>query len=409
MAKLEEQIKTMAAYFAAGCEPEGKLTVGVEVEHFITRVDGSPAAFVEVQTALQELQRQADATIIMDSEYMGFQGGGLTVTIGAACQLKVTLAPERDVQSLLDLYDSFYLQLGLTLASHGLRVWTAGYHPTSRAESLPLIPIEQVEALDRYLKNTGACGTQMLRATAATLLTIDYFSEEDFVRKMRVGCLLTPFFALLSDNAPVYQQAANHAYSMRSRIWQDVDRDRCGIPPHLMEPDFGFARYAQDVLTKPQVTVLRGNRVKAVGRKTAPELYAGRITQREAAHVLSMFFYDVRLRSRIELAAADSMPPKYMAAYAQLVKSIFGSPAALQNILRHYAGIDAVDIAKAKLAVCKDGFNAWVYGKTVSSELAWLLLQARSRTPSPEERALLEPFMALVTARKTIRETETNE
>lgn len=60
------------------------------------------------------------------------------------------------------------------------------------------------------------------------------------------------------------------------------------------------------------------------------------------------------------------------------------------------------------MAVCKDGFNALVYGRPVSSELAWLLMQARSRTPSQEERALLDPFMKLVTARKTIRELESD-
>ena len=34
------------------------------------------------------------------------------------------------------------------------------------------------------------------------------------------------------------------------------------------------------------------------------------------------------------------------------------------------------------------------------------LMQARSRTPSQEERALLEPFMTLLMNRKTIREVE---
>ena len=126
----------------------------------------------------------------------------------------------------------------------------------------------------------------------------------------------------------------------------------------------------------------------------------------ETAQILSNFFYDVRLKSRIELRAADSMPPRYIAAYVQLVKSVFGSPAALQNVLRHYAGATTLDITSAKLAVCKDGYNALVYGRPVSSELAWLLMQARSRTPSQEERALLDPFMQLLTTRKTIRETE---
>ena len=406
MAKLDEQIRTMAGYFAADCEPDGKLTIGLEVEHFLTHSDGRAPELVQVQAALQDMQQQDDAPVIIDSEYMGYSGPACTVALGPACQLRVSLKPQREVQDMMDLYNQFYLQMGLALAAHGLRVWTLGYHPTARAESLPLLPCARDEALDRYFKNTGACGIQMMRATAATILSIDYFDEQDFVRKMRVASLLTPFFALLSDNSPVYQGSRNSIYSMRTRIWQDVDRDRCGVTPHLMDPDFGFARYAENVLTKPQITAWRTGRVKAVGSKTAPDLYAAHLSQREAAQILSMFFYDVRLKSRIELCAADSMPPRYMASYAQLVKSVFGSPAALQNVLRHYAGATTLDITTAKLAVCKDGFNALVYGRPISGELTWLLMQARSRTPSQEERALLDPFMALVTARKTIRETE---
>ena len=128
------------------------------------------------------------------------------------------------------------------------------------------------------------------------------------------------------------------------------------------------------MLTKPQITALRLGRVRAAGGKIAPELYAGHVSRQETAQILSNFFYDVRLKSRIELRAADSMPPRYIAAYVQLVS--------------------------------KDGYNALVYGRPASGELAWLLMQARSRTPSQEERALLDPFMQLLTTRKTIRETE---
>ena len=90
----------------------------------------------------------------------------------------------------------------------------------------------------------------------------------------------------------------------------------------------------------------------------------------------------------------------------QLVKSVFGSPAALQNVLRHYAGATTLDITSAKLAVCKDGYNALVYGRPVSGELAWLLMQARSRTPSQEERALLDPISRLIAQKKSVREEE---
>ena len=328
------------------------------------------------------MQQRTDAPIITDGEYFGYSGPALTATLGPACQLRISLAPLRDVQDIMDLYNRFYLQLGLALAAHGLRAWTAGCHPTCHAEDLPLVPRTRDEAMDAYLREKGACSVQMMRATAATQVSIDYQDETDFVRKMRAASLLTPFFALLSDNAPVYQASRNSSYCIRTRLWQDVDRDRCGVTPHLMDADFGYARYAENVLTKPQITALRLGRVRAAGGKIAPELYAGHVSRQETAQILSNFFYDVR------------------------VKSVFGSPAALQNVLRHYAGATTLDITSAKLAVCKDGYNALVYGRPVSGELAWLLMQARSRTPSQEERALLDPFMQLLATRKTIRETE---
>lgn len=408
MSKLEDQRKLLVDYFQQGCKPEGKLALGLEVEHFITHAGGEPVTFAEVQNVMRQMQQPQDSPLYIDGLYMGYSTALYGVSLEPACQLEVSIAPQAGVMQILDIYNRFYLELSMTLATHGLRAWTVSYHPTRRAEDLPLIPKQRYEAMDRYFKNTGACGIQMMRATTSTQLSIDYFSERDFVQKMRAACLLTPFFALLSDNAPVYQGNRNNAYSVRTRIWQDVDSDRCGVPPRLMDPDFGFAAYADTVLSRPLIVALRGSRTKAVGRKTAQEIYGHHMLQKEIEHVLSMVFYDVRLKTYIEIRGADCMPPKYMGAYAQLIKTIFGSPAALQNVLRHYAGATTGDIANAKVAICKDGYNAWVYGRPVGKELAWLLLQARSRTPSQEERALLEPFARLIAEKKTIREEETD-
>ena len=109
MPKLDEQIKTLAGYFAADCEPDGKLTLQLEVEHFLTRSDGQPPAFADVQAALRDLQQQTDAPIITDGEYFGYSGPALTATLGPACQLCISLAPLRDVQDIMDLYNRFYL------------------------------------------------------------------------------------------------------------------------------------------------------------------------------------------------------------------------------------------------------------------------------------------------------------
>lgn len=113
MAKLDEQIKTMAGYFAADCEADGRLSLVLEVEHFITCSDGRAADFAAVQAAVQDMQQQADAPIIVDGTYMGYSGLAASVTMGSACQLCLTLAPQRDVQDMMDLYNRLYLQMGL--------------------------------------------------------------------------------------------------------------------------------------------------------------------------------------------------------------------------------------------------------------------------------------------------------
>lgn len=152
MPKLDEQIKTLAGYFAADCEPDGKLTLQLEVEHFLTRSDGQPPAFADVQAALRDLQQQTDAPIITDGEYFGYSGPALTATLGPACQLCISLAPLRDVQDIMDLYNRFYLQLGLALAA-GFDVLSFEYrlapeHPFPAA-------IEDAVAMWDYLMYMG--------------------------------------------------------------------------------------------------------------------------------------------------------------------------------------------------------------------------------------------------------------
>lgn len=83
MAKLDEQIKTMAGYLAADCEADGRLSLVLEVEHFITCSDGRAADFAAVQAAVQDMQQQADAPIIVDGTYMGYSGLAASVTMGS--------------------------------------------------------------------------------------------------------------------------------------------------------------------------------------------------------------------------------------------------------------------------------------------------------------------------------------
>lgn len=405
---LAAQKQELVRYFRQGCKPEGKLTLGLEVEHFVVHADGRPVSFEEIQAVMRELQGSGDNPIYIDGLYMGYSNALYGISLEPACQLEISIAPCTEIADMLTIYEAFDTALSLVLAGHSMQAHALGYHPTRRAGNLPLIPKQRYQAMDRYFRQTGGCGSQMMRATASTQLSIDYYSEQDFVRKYRAACLLGPLLALLTDNAPVYQAEPNRNYSVRSMIWQDVDPDRCGVPPMLMEEDFGFERYAAYILRRPLIVARHDGQTIDVGERSAAEVYGPNLTDGDIEQILSMFFFDVRLKNYIEIRVADSMPQRYIAAYAQLIKAVFSSRAAQEGILRRYAGASAADIDAARREICAHGYDALVYGRPVAEELAWLLAQAKSRIPSPDERRLLEPFAALLAAKKTIREEEAN-
>lgn len=273
MANLSKQKEAMVGYFRAGCKPEGQLTVGLEVEHFLTHTDGAPAAFEEVQAAMLALQQSGDVPLVQDGETVRLRSNGYVLTLEPAAQLEISITPQKSVGALMAVYEAFAARLRRALAPLGLRAWNLGYHPTRRAAALPLIPKKRYEVMDRYLQKRGRHGTQMMRGTASTQISVDYFSEQDFVRKFRVACLIAPLLALLTDNAPVYEGERNRTASVRTMVWNDVDPDRCGIPPMLMDEDFGFAAYADHVLQKPLIVARHGPRTEGVGRKSAFEVY----------------------------------------------------------------------------------------------------------------------------------------
>lgn len=405
MTKLQQQTACMVDYFRAGCKPEdAPLTLGLEVEHFLVHKDGAPVTFEQVQAILHAMQRPGDTELQVDGLYMGYANKLFSVTLEPACQLEFSIAPKESIVDMMTIYKAARQQLRVVATPMGIRVYNQGYHPTRKVSELPLIPKMRYRIMDAWFRQTGKHGVHMMRATASTQLSIDYTSEQDFVRKYRVACLLAPLLALLTDNSPVYQGQPNKIFSVRTAIWNDVDPARCGALANLFAPDFGFEAYARAVLQAPLVVLRRNGASQPSGAATAEQLYGPELRRDQIEHILSMFFFDARLKNYLELRVADSMPTLFMEAYAQLIKTVFGSPVLLVGILQRYKGVSLGDIQRAKMNVCAKGYGAQVYGRPVAGELAWLLTMAKSRGVKQEGRERLEPLTKLVSAQVTIKE-----
>lgn len=409
MTQLEQQIQAMTEYFRRGCKGDGPGTVGVEVEHFVTALDGTPATFAQAQALMRDLQQPGDREAIIDGSYMGFAAPKYGLSLEPACQIEISMMPTDHVSEAEAIYRDFSARFEAAAAARGLRVWHVACHPTRRADDLPLIPKDRYREMDRYFQTSGHHGRQMMRATASAQASVDYFSEEDFVRKYRAACILAPLFALLTDNAPVYEAAPNKSPSVRTRIWEDVDPDRCGVVPCLMDADFGFAAYAGHLLGQPLIVAKHGQQTQAVGRRCAAEVYGAALSDADIEHILSMFFYDVRLKHYIEIRSADCLPEPWLSSYAQLILTLFSCPKALAAVTQRFAGVTVQDIEAAKKAICHKGYGAEVYGLSAAEQMDWLMQAAADCAAGPEQAARLRPLAELAAARTTLREREYHE
>lgn len=403
----KENLAGLIRYFEEGCKTDGIQKLGLEVEHFI--VEHSTGKSVSyygpggVACILEKLKEYYPHAYYEDGYLLGLYSRDFSLSLEPAAQLEISINPRQDIFRIRELYQRFLDQMEPVLHAYGYRLETRGYQPVSRAEELRLIPKVRYECMDDYFRHTGNCGMLMMRGTASAQISIDYFSEEDFIRKMRAACVLGPAVKLLTDNTAVFQGSRTRKHLIRTSIWRDVDPARCGIFPGLFEKCFGFRAYAEYLMDLPLI-FLPGNEGadKYVRSRTARDLWKERIMTREdMEHILSMAFLDVRLKQYLELRGADSMPFPYVCCYLALVKGIFGSQEAIGEILED--GLETGQIRTAEDSLMEDGFQGRIYGRPAQEYCRGVVELAKAHL-SPDERNLLLPWEKMIEEKRTLAE-----
>ena len=238
----------------------------------------------------------------------------------------------------------------------------------------------------------------MMRGTASQQVSVDYFSEEDFRKKMQAAYCFGPLLKLLEDNAPCFEGRKVSRRLLRTDIWRRVDPARCGIVPGVFSEMFGFADYASFIGAMPPIFIKKDGEILPTGFRTVAELYEGTAPERdEIEHLLSMAFPDVRLKQFLELRFADSVPLPFVKAYAALVKGLLYSEAGIASAAERIRDqrISEAKIRQAEDALMAEGWGAKVYG-LAASELAEDFLQLAGQQLPDAEKAFLEPFYMVI-------------
>lgn len=393
-------------------QPGGPTLLGVEVEHFVVFDDGRPVSYERHDSALgiREVLEYLSAfyperAYGTQGDLIGLSGSDGAVSLEPAAQLEFSCAPCTTAFEVQAAYRHFRDAVDPFLQAHGAHIVSRGYHPTRKALDLELIPKQRYRFMDEYFARIGTHGERMMRSSCATQVSVDYYSEQDAVRKIRVASAIAPVLAAIADNSPVFEGAENHTPLRRMQLWREVDNLRCGAIPGVFDAGFGFERYADWIMHTPPIFVTRpaaatpaGPALRAVFEQAADEAYQDApLEDADIEHVISMFWSDVRLKHFVEVRPADCLPADCAIGYTALVKGIFYSEESLAAIERELGvkgdiwPIRIADLNNAIVSVQAFGMQGKVYGKTLES---WekLLFELAEGALEADEAACLGPL-----------------
>jgi glutamate--cysteine ligase len=240
----------------------------------------------------------------------------------------------------------------------------------------------------------------MMKGTAALQVSIDYSDEEDYVKKLRVANFLSPIFAYITDNAPIFEGKTYEANSLRTLIWKNTDPARSGIIPKAMDKLFGYNDYAEYLLNIEPILVVKENEIiSSENLKTNELMEAHSFAEEELYHIMTMVFPDVRSKRYIEIRTGDSMPYPYSFSYITLIKGIFYSEQVLNKLYELSQGVDNELLEKYKSSMLENGREGQFLDGHIKNFLPYLFDLVKECL-SKEEYLQLAPLEALIRAGK---------
>jgi len=360
-------IRQLADYIAAGCKPSGAWRIGTEHEKFGFRVeDLAPPPYLpagnhpgSIRDLLAGLERLDGTPIADHGNTIGLKQGSAAISLEPAGQLELSGAPVETLHDAKAEMDRHFDQV--RAVAQDLRIGFAplGFHPLASRAGMPWMPKGRYAIMRRYMPKVGTLGLDMMTRTCTVQVNLDYGSEADMVRKLRVSLLLQPLATALFANSPFTEGQPNGFLSYRAQVWTDTDNDRAGIPAVMFEDGFGFERYAEWMVDHvPMYFVYRDGEYIDVAGSRFRDFMAGslaalpgeRATVGDFADHLTTVFTDVRLKQFLEMRGADAGRPDMMIAQSALWVGLLYDDAALaaaESLLRAAGWADAVALRDA--------------------------------------------------------------
>lgn len=392
--ELSYQKDKIINYFRKSEKRKEDFKIGAEFEHFIVNKDTlETITYYDnkgVESTLKDLLNKGWKGKYEDGYLMGLTKNGNNITLEPGAQVELSTRPCNNIKEIEREYLSFLNDIIPILNNKNQFIIALGYHPQSKIEEIPFIPKGRYKYMSEYFKKRGRLAHNMMKGTASFQITMDYRSEEDYIKKFRVANVLSPIISYMFDNTPFFEGEVWNKNILRVHVWNNCDDDRCMVVPGSLDKSFGYEDYADYLLSTPPIIIKRNNEFQFTDNKPFKDIYyPDNFSKEELEHVMTMYFPDVRTKNFIEIRMADSVPyPLNMAGIA-LWKGLLYDVENLNGLYKRFSSFTNSTVKDLKEDIIKYGKNTVIGNQGLISVCKDIICMAEKGLELEEAKYLL--------------------
>ncbi len=402
-------VDELAATFRAAERVPGQGLVGLEHEKLIVANAGTKAVPYAGAAGIEALlQGFVDAEWEPFREGPGFPviaalKGRAALSLEPGGQFELSGSPFKTAREAHAENVAHAHQLTGIADRLGLRALGLGYRAFDRLAEMPWMPKSRYGAMRQTLGARGAMAQHMMQMTATGQVSLDWFDEADCAAKVTACARMTPVMVALFANSPIVEGAESGFQSFRSRVWNEVDPARCGVPAFMLDGSFSYQAYVEWALDAPLLFLRRDGRYLTPAltfRQLLRDGFEGQPALRsDWVDHLSTLFPEVRIKAVLEVRSADGNSVALTGALAALMRGLLYDSNALDHLLR-LMPLSPADHHALHLAAQRDGLAAVAAGRALLPLARDVVGLARAglKRLDPDDVPLLEPLEDIVAA-----------
>ncbi len=235
-----------------------------------------------IRALLEGMQQRLGWEPILDAGHIiGLAGpdGGGAISLEPGGQFELSGAPLATLHETETELAAHIADVNAIAAPHGIGFPALGHAPLWTRAETPVMPKGRYKIMANYMPKVGTRGLDMMFRTCTVQVNLDFATEADMVRKLRVSLALQPLATALFASSPFLEGKLNGFQSMRSEIWRDTDNNRSGMLAFAFDEGMSYEAYVDWALDVPMYFVKRGDTYHDVAGASFRDLLAGKLAQ----------------------------------------------------------------------------------------------------------------------------------